>query len=377
MNPSPHWICAPDSFKGTHTAPAVAEAVAVGLRRDEGGGDVTCCPMADGGEGTLALIAAVRPGVWHDAMVCHARPERGQIPGRWLVLPEDEAMLELATVAGLASLEPAARNPEETSSFGFGQLMAAALEKGPKQMVLAVGGSCTVDGGLGLLQALGARIWINGSLADAPVIGRDMASLTAIDLAPARQRVAGCRLSVAADVRSPLLGQQGAVALYGPQKGASGDALIRLEDGLGRVASLLQDAGGEPGDGAVGGAAFALRVGLGASVMSGAGYCADVLRVPQAATRATGMVTGEGCYDGQTNHGKVAWEIASIAAHAGIPCGLIAGRIERSKDELAADPFAWHVSLEELSRAHPECTSDEERLALAGEQIARAWRETP
>jgi glycerate kinase len=192
-----------------------------------------------------------------------------------------------------------------------------------------------------------------------------------IDLEPARRRVAGVSLVAAADVRNPLLGTNGAVAVYAPQKGAAPDALVRLESGLARLAHLLEDAGEQAGDGAAGGVAFGLRAGLGAEVQPGARVFADAAGLDAACAQADGIVTGEGCYDEQTEHGKVAWEVANIAANAGIPCAIVAGRIERTPEELESDPFTWHLSLEEIARANPEYTTDADRLAAAGEHLAR------
>lgn len=328
--------------------------------------------MADGGEGSLEALSAASEVEWHSVPVLGLRPERGDISARWLRLPTGESVLELASVAGLTTVDVPMRDPEQASTYGFGQLLGHVLEECPDRVVLALGGSATVDGGLGLLQALGAHVFVGGRKLDRPVTGGELASVDSIDLEPARRRVAGVSLVAAADVRNPLLGTNGAVAVYAPQKGASPEAMVRLESGLARLAQELEDAGEQPGDGAAGGAAFGLRVGLGAVVLPGARVFADAVGLDAACAQADGIVTGEGCYDGQTEQGKVAWEVASIASKAGIPCAIVAGRVERTAEELERDPFTWHLSLEEIARTKPELTTDADRFAAAGEHLARA-----
>ena len=374
MNNSPIWVCAPDSFKGTQSAVAVSEAIAQGLRRG-GAGHVRCIPMADGGEGSLEALSAALPVEWATEEVAHVLPERGVRGVRWLRMPSGEVVLESAVVVGLTLIDPGDRDPEEASTYGYGQLLGAVLEARPQQVVLALGGSATVDGGLGMLQALGARLSVGGRELERPFIGGDLGSLESIDLEPARRQLAGCSLVVATDVQSPLLGPQGAVQLFARQKGASDEALLRLEAGLARVAELLDDSGIAAGDGAAGGLGFGARVGLGAQIQSGARFIAEATGLIGACADAGGVVTGEGCYDEQTQQGKVAWEVAKIATDAGIPCGIVAGSIDRTAKQLSEDPFAWHVSLADLAQQHPECTTDAQRLAVAGEAIARSLNE--
>lgn len=370
MSASQVWICAPDSFKGTHNAAYVAETMAIGMRRG-GAGEVHVIPMADGGEGSMEALSAALQVEWHQGTAVRVRPEQGEIGARWLSLTDGTCVLELASVAGVASLDPSERDPALVSTYGIGMVLRQALEGCPRQVVLALGGSVTVDGGLGLLQALGARIRVDGRELDRPVLGGELACVQAVDLEPALQRVAGVDLIVAADVRNPLLGPRGAVAQFAPQKGAAPESLPVLEAGLARFSDLLGDPGTDPGDGAAGGVAFGLRVGLGATVTSGARYFAGRLGLVEACAHADGIVTGEGCYDMQTLEGKVAWEVASIASSANVPCGVIAGRITLDPEERAVDPFAWHVSLEEIAGRHPELDGDEALLAAAGERIVR------
>ena len=251
----------------------------------------------------------------------------------------------MAVVAGLASDGAKDAAPEARSTYPVGELVCAALETGVPEIILAVGGSATIDGGLGLLQAMGARFTVSGRPLHRMFTGGDLEHLDQCDLSHAEARLGRTRLVVATDVRNPLTGPNGSAHVYGPQKGLTPQTIPAFEAGFGRLEDLLGQKGDEAGDGAAGGVGYGLRAGLGARLAPGAALIAELTGLPEACSRASYLVTGEGCYDDQTAWGKVAWEVGQLAGRLDIRCGMVAGRIQRSQKAMESDPFSSHISL--------------------------------
>ena len=367
MPQSPLWLLAPDAFKGTLDACEVAQGLLEGIRSVRADLVIRSLPMADGGEGTQAVLQTALGGTLQDVQVTSTRPGGASRSVPWLLLPSGVAVVELATCAGLPLLKPLERNPLETSSHPLGQLIQAVFDQGVASLVIGLGGSATVGGGLGVLQALGAVLTHAGRRLDRPCTGADLLELDAIDLEPLQARVGNLDLHLAVDVSNPLTGASGAAQVFAPQKGADVDAVERLEAGLQHVSNLLGDAGRQPGDGAAGGAGWGLRLGLGAQVHPGARLVADLIGLPEACREASVVVTGEGCYDDQTEFGKVPSAVAALAHAGGASSALVAGRIDRSPDALAADAFSAHIALDGLS-ADP-AVGHVERLHRAGKRL--------
>ena len=328
-------LVAPDSFKGSLTSVAVARALAEGWRRARPDDDLRLVPLADGGEGTLdALLAA---GGWQ-ALAAAAQDALGR-PVEARFLRDDaglgRAVVELAAASGLSLVAPDDRDALTASTFGTGQVLAAAIGLGCREIRLGVGGSATTDGGAGLLTALGAR-FLDASGADVPPGGAGLERLARIDLDDLSPALAEVSLTIASDVTNRLLGEHGAAATYGPQKGASADDVRRLDRALARYADVLEATTGRvvrdvPGAGAAGGttagllaiadrfASLSARPGVG-EVMGLAGFDA-------ALQHSDLVLTGEGRVDAQTRFGKTAQGVAERARTAGVPCLCFGGGV--------------------------------------------------
>lgn len=314
-------VIAPDSFKGTATAAEAAAALAAGWRRVRPDDELVPRPMADGGEGTLATVVAACPGAAsHEVPGC-AGPDGRPITGVFGLLPDGSAVVDIATASGLPLM--GAANALTATSRGTGQLIAAALDHGATRLVIGLGGSACTDGGAGILAALGARFTDTRrrNLGDG---GGWLENLARVDLSGLRPPPPG-GVVLLADVRSPLLGAEGAAAVYGPQKGARPTDIARLDLGLARLRDLLGGDPDRPGMGAAGGAAYGLATVWGAVAVPGAAAVADLIGLDQALEGADLVITGEGRYDRTSLLGKVVGEVQARAACARVPVRVVAG----------------------------------------------------
>jgi len=318
-------VC-PQEFKGSLRAEEAARAIAAGLRAALPDADIELLPLADGGPGTASIVAQAAGG---RLVACAVRgPLGAAAEATFALLPGGRAVVEAAAAAGLVLVPPAERDPAHASTFGVGELIAAAIDAGATEVVVGVGGTGTNDGGAGALQALGARLLdaAGDEIAPGPLA---LASLARIDASVARTRLAGVRLRLAVDVRNPLLGLEGATAVYGPQKGVTPDLSPRIEAALAHWAALLaRDLGVEvaalPGAGAGGGLAAGLAA-LGAHIESGAALVAEAVSLDAAVALADLVVTGEGSLDAQTGYGKTVGHVAARCASLGRRCMAVAG----------------------------------------------------
>jgi glycerate kinase len=311
-------VVAPDSFKGSLTSVEVAEGVRTGWLRARPNDEVLIAPLADGGEGTMVAIAAAGGWEWCDAPAHD--PIGRPLVARWLRSSDgSRAVVELAAASGLSRLTSRERDPIAATTQGTGELMRAALDAGVRKMTLGIGGSATTDGGAGILRALGADV----------DDGR-------VDLGGLDPRLAELELRVAVDVTNPLLGERGAAATYGPQKGATLHDVRTLNKRLERFADALENATGRrerdtPGAGAAGGTGFALlaikeRL-RSLEFMPGVGLVMEETDLAGKLGRADLVITGEGRIDEQTAFGKTAQGVAMRALEAGIPCIAIGGGV--------------------------------------------------
>lgn len=330
--PALEVVIAPDSFKGTLGAAAVADALARGWRRVRPGDAVRRLPQADGGEGTLEVIESVVPGSVRRPAGEVTGPDGRAVAGSWLELPDGTAVVEMASVSGLPML--ARPDPLGATSRGLGEVIAAALDAGARRLVIGIGGSASTDGGVPVLDALGTR----------------------------RPPAAGA--IVLTDVTAPLLGPTGGAATYAPQKGASPEQVTLLEERLRQVAKRLGGDPARPGAGAAGGAGFALAH-WGAQLVPGSAYLAELTGLAEAAARTDVVLTGEGRFDATSLAGKVVGTVLRLAA-GGARTGIVAG-------QLAAEPVgAWAISLAELAGSVDGAMRDPARwLMAAGQRAAR------
>jgi glycerate 2-kinase len=335
-------LVAPASFKGCLSAAQAAEAMSRGVRA--GGGDPVSIPVADGGEGTLdALVTALGGSV----MGVIARGPLG-LPVRAHVglLSDGTGVVEMAQASGLTLVEESERDPMRATSYGTGEMIRGALARRPARILVGLGGSATVDGGMGIARALGVRFLdseghplIDGASA--------LERIARIDAARLDPRMRATPLAVACDVTHPLLGSDGAARAFGPQKGATREQVEALERGMERLAERLKadlhaDVADRPGAGAAGGAG-AMLAALGGELRPGIDVVLEAAGFAER-LRGVGLVlTGEGRFDGTSLGGKAPVGVADRAAAAGVPCVAIVGEAE----EGLAGPFSSIRSLVE------------------------------
>lgn len=322
----PRVVLAPNAFKGALDAPAAAEAMRAGVLAADPGAEPLPVPMADGGDGTAAVLCAARGGrMWRRlALDPWGRPRRA----RFALLPDGTAVVDVASASGLGRRRPGPAEARAASTRGTGELVREALACGARRVWVALGGSATTDGGAGLLTALGAAVRDRDG-GELPPGGAALVQAAAVDLS-GLQWLRGVEFEALVDVDHPLLGPRGAARVFAPQKGAATEDLPLLERGLQRWAELLEAATGRrcrdlPGAGAAGGTGFGLAVALGARLRPGARRVAELVGLPERLRSAWLVLTGEGALDGQTAGGKAPAVVAALAARAGVPCCALVG----------------------------------------------------
>ena len=345
-------LIAPDSFKGSLTSVQVAQALAEGWHRARPEDEVLLCPLADGGEGTLAAIEAA--GGWRSMTATVRDPLGRPTAARWLLsMDGDRAVVEMAEASGLSRVAVAERDPIGATSVGTGELVGTAIDAGARHVTLGIGGSATSDGGRGLLEGLS-----DGS-----------------------RRLDQTDLEVACDVDNPLLGPTGAAATYGPQKGATSDDVVTLDARNAAWADELEALEGRrerdtPGAGAAGGVGFALLAAQGRfrsfALRPGVELIMDATDFAARLDRADLVITGEGRIDAQTGFGKTALGVAKRAAAGNVPCIAVGGGVEPDGIEALAAVGAIAVPVIERPRSVEDAmAAGVAPLERCGERIAR------
>lgn len=372
-------VVAIDSFKGSIAAAAAARELAAGWVSADAGAVVELRPMADGGEGTLDAFAAAIPGA-RRMPVTVTGPAGTPVDASWLLLPPTPGdrpvasdrgsvgVVELASTSGIELLGEERRGLDADTT-GFGEAIVAALDAGVDRLVLGIGSSSSTDGGAGMLRALGAR-FTDAVGRDVDAGARGLADIAHADLSGLRPLPAG-GVDVLSDVSNPLFGAQGAAAVFGPQKGLDAAQVAAADAALSRLADLVPDGASlaaTPGAGAAGGTGFGLLA-WGARLSPGAREVAALIDLADAIARADLVITGEGSFDGQSAAGKVPAFVAELAAGAGVPTALVAGRIAADAGTAA---FASSVSLTDLAGSSAASLADPARwLRAAGAALAR------
>ena len=323
-------LIAPDSFKESLEALEVCHAIESGFSKIFPNAEYTLLPMADGGEGTAAVLSYVLGGRWKDVIVND--PLMRPITAKYLLLPDETAVIEIAQACGLHLLTVAERNPVIASSYGVGELIADALDEGVKRIIIGLGGSATNDAGLGMLMALGMTFHDSDDKMLAQG-GGELARLQRLDSTHFRAEVINTVFEVACDVTNPLCGLLGASAIFGPQKGADPKQVEQLEASLSHFAVVCQDHGYEDyrnisGAGAAGGLGYALMTFYGATLKSGFDTVAETVNLSQHIANADLVITGEGKLDAQTAMGKVAGGISQLAKINHKPVIAICGSVD-------------------------------------------------
>jgi glycerate kinase len=325
-------IC-PDKFAGTLTAPQAAAAIAAGWHDTAPADETVERPLADGGPGFVDVLAQALGGRRIPVATVDplGRPAAGEI-----LLVGTTAYVESAQACGLDLLSKDERDPKITTSYGLGLLLAAAVESGATEVVVGLGGSAVNDAGAGMLAALGAGPVDVAGMA-LPYGGAALSTATALAGLPQLRQV---RLVAATDVDNPLIGLHGASNVYGPQKGATRADILLLDAALEHFSGVLEKAfdldglATRPGAGAAGGLGAAL-IALGGRVESGIGLITRLIGLADELDRADLVITGEGSFDHQSLRGKVAAGIATGARDRGLPCVIVAGRVETGHREAA------------------------------------------
>lgn len=370
----PRIVIAPDSFKGSLTAAAAAQAMQAGIRRYLPDADICCCPLADGGEGTLLALQAARGG---ELLHFPVQDLAGRAIDAPALLQGDLLLLESAQVAGLA--QAAGCVPELRSSAGLGQLLRHGLERGLRRFHIGLGGTGSNDGGVGMLAQFGLRLFDLAGNRIEP-LPANLQRLHRADFSRLDRRLFGAELLVLSDVDAPLTGPRGATYVFGPQKGIAAQQLAQFDAALAHWAGLADAWAGrplaqQPGAGAAGGIGHALLL-LGARLVSGGRYVAGQHDLQRHIAAADWVLTGEGRSDMQTLGGKLPLVVAGLGLRSGVPVTLLSGAIERAALAQLAPHFAGCFS-PMLGPADEEgCKQHAAQwLADMAEQLARLrWR---
>lgn len=355
-------VLAPDSFKGSLTANEAVETMKRAILGMDGDHTVINKPMADGGEGTLDAILSSANG--ERVTVSCTGPLGENVETTYAILESKQAVIEVASIAGLVQVPVNKRNPDNTTTSGLGEVIRDALDKGCTQVIIGLGGSATNDGGLGMLIALGMKAWDEkGNQLDG--FGRDLHQVRKVSLKELDSRLQSVELKVASDVDNPLCGSRGASFVFGPQKGASQTQISQYDQAMERYGSLIEkqinrELKNIPGTGAAGGLGFALLA-LNAELVSGAELLANTLQLERYIQNADLVITGEGKSDEQTLYGKAPGYVASLAVKHDVPVILLSGSLDGNLDKLRSR-FSGCFSIINKPMALDECISQAESL---------------
>ncbi len=328
---NPKIVVAPDSFKGTMSAQDVCAIWQIAFKEHFPEAELTLVPMSDGGDGALEAITDATTA---DLGGIVAEDPLGRPVKAFFALLNDNrtAFVETAAACGIVFLKREARNPMVARSYGAGQLIAKALEFRVGEVIASIGGSATVDGGVGMLQALGFR-FLDANGAEIGRGGGELHRIATIDASHANPAIARTKFRIASDVTNPLLGADGAATVFGPQKGATPEMVTELEAGLAHFADVCVKSGiatdcCHNGDGAAGGMGFALRAFLHAEMRPGAAMISELVGLEEIIKDADIVITGEGRTDRQTLFGKLPAFVADLAAKYSVPTILCSGAVE-------------------------------------------------
>lgn len=333
-------------------------------------------PLADGGEGTLeAILSSGRTRF--SATVCD--PWLGEIEAAWGILPDHSAIIEMAQASGLTLIPEAQRDALRASTFGTGQLIKAALDRGCRDLLIGIGGSATTDGGVGCLSALGARFLDAYGKLLLPG-GGALKDLHEIDLHSLDPRLEECSVKVLCDVTNPLCGSNGAACVYAPQKGATPQEVELLDQALSNFANVTaqtlgRDLQNSPGAGAAGGLGFGLLAFLNARLVPGIETVLEVVRFEEKLQNTDWVLTGEGSLDEQTLYGKTIVGVAAAAAKAGVPVIAFGGRLQLDPSQL--NQLGVHAAFAISDPAMPLEDSMRHAKMLLENAVAHALRGIP
>lgn len=361
-------LLAPDKFRGSLTARQVADAMAEGVGLAMPNAGIVTLPLADGGEGTAAVLTEATHGIWHS--VCVSDPLGRPVDAGFGVSGDGQtAFVEMAQASGLALLTVAERDPDKTSTFGTGELLRYAMATGAEQVILGIGGSATNDGGIGMAAALGWQ-FLGEAGALIPPLARNLIYIRRL-VPPPAPLFPDVTVRVACDVSNPLVGPAGATAVYGPQKGATPAQVISLDAGLQNLAHCVQkqfgiDIASVPGAGAAGGLGAGALFFLKATLQPGVDLVLDAVGFDTHLANADLVLTGEGKLDRQTLDGKLLKGVADRAGRASVPVVALCGTLDLTPSEI--DALGLRAAFSVLTKPQPLAKA----LQTAYEDVIRA-----
>lgn len=369
------FILAPDSFKESMSAKKACLAMEKGIKSIFPHAECVIVPMADGGEGTVDSLVSLSNGeIIHTEVI---GPAGEKVTARYGLIGEKQtAVIEMAAASGLELLSPKERNPLQTTTYGTGQLIKHALDKGAKRFLIGIGGSATNDGGAGMLQALGVSFKDeNGQ--ELPFGGGALERLHSIDISGLDERLQTVEINVACDVNNPLIGENGASAIFGPQKGATPEMVKILDRNLTHYADLVHKHLGKDitytaGAGAAGGLGAGLLAFLNAELKKGIDLVIEYTGLEELIKGADYVFTGEGSIDGQTLFGKTPYGVAAIAKKYSVPVIAFAGRIGEGTEALFDNGFNAIIGINKgVTSLEEALEKGEENMAFAVENVCR------
>ena len=369
-------VLAPDKFKDCLSAIEVAKAMEAGILRARPDAQIDSCPMADGGEGTVAALVAATGGRLITRRVTGPLPEMKVDAIFGILGDERTAVVEMAAACALALLKPPDRDPMRTTTFGVGQLLVAAAEAGASTIILGIGGSATIDGGIGCAQACGLPVILEDGepvSPGEPLVGADLPRVILIKHGRGSP-IDKIKIIVAADVTNPLCGPNGAAAVYGPQKGATPEQVKLLDAALLQLAQRtdkLPEAQSS-GASAAGGMGFAMLAFFGATLRLGIDIIIDSTRLRDRLRGADLCLTGEGKLDSQSLSGKTAIGVARLCQDMRVPCIAIAGSVEKGLAPRALGITSAHSIADEGMSLEESMSKAAELIAAKAAQIVRS-----
>ena len=362
-------IVAPDSFKGSVSAVGVASAMERGILSVLPDAQVVKVPIADGGEGTVEAMIAATDGRLVTTTV--VGPLGELVEASFGILGDEKtAVIEMAAASGLPLMPVDRRDPRITTTYGTGQLIKAALDLGIRNLIIGIGGNATNDGGVGMAQALGGR-FLNGQGQEIGYGGSLLSTLQHIDLAGFDPRILESNIMVACDVDNPLCGPKGASAVYGPQKGATPEIVLELDEALCNYARIAEQVTGkdvmnDPGAGAAGGLGAGLLFFTPASLRPGVEIVLEVTGFAELVTDAHLVITGEGRTDFQTAYGKAPVGVAKVAKQYQVPVICLSGGLGKDADHVLEHGIDGLMSITAGPMTLAECMDQGTNLIEAG-----------
>ncbi|OJV16585.1 MAG: glycerate kinase [Dyadobacter sp. 50-39] len=341
-------LVAPDKFRGSLEAAEVCDAVIEGVQKAYPDAKVTAIPLADGGEGTSAILTRQANG--SEVTVTVMDPLNRQIKATYGISEDHQvAFIEMAAASGLALLKVEERNPLRTSTFGTGQLIVDALDRGVKKIILGIGGSATTDGGIGMAEALGYAFKDSEGRTLLPN-GESLGKIAAIDMHNVDSRLALVSIVVACDVTNPLFGKDGAAFIYGPQKGADPEMVVQLDQGLQNLTQVATRAFGRdvslvPGAGAAGGLGAGCMWFLNGTLQDGISIVMEQCNMTSLVANADLVITGEGKVDEQTLAGKVVKGLAGLCKSHRVPLAVVCGTLQITPEQARDAGMTYAVSV--------------------------------